>query len=153
MPADDVAADLMAWEAEITRIREEIAAQRAALAAPTAGIYWPPAEFAALLRRWPWMAEDYGDDHDDYVHDLELRLRELSASGVAALAVAPGTVEDFLHFATYVDRPPETDGLRADYAAALAEHGQYVPWPPAPDAACWCGTGAAYARCCGALPG
>jgi hypothetical protein len=112
-------------------------------------LYWPPAEFARLLERWPAMAQDYGDQHADHRALLEQRLHELAASH-SRVSVAAATVDEYLAFAERDGEDPAHGATRAGFAAHLGFVGRTVAWPPGRNAPCWCGSGTKYKKCCGA---
>ena len=113
-------------------------------------LYWPPDEFAELLVRWPAMGEDYGAEQAGHRRTVERHLRELADSGTRVM-VARGRVTDYVAYAKDGDRDPATAATRAGYAAHLAIRGNAAPWPPGRNDRCWCGSGAKYKKCCGAL--
>lgn len=117
---------------------------------PLAVLYWPSGELEALLARWPSLVEDYGRDHDEHRSRVEHRLRHL-AEAHSWLAVGRGRVEELAAFAGERNEDPEQHMPRGLYGAHLAFAGRTIPWPPPRNAACWCGSGRKYKKCCGAL--
>lgn len=140
--------ELRAHNDELTA---EIAARSAALARPqvTPELYWPSVEFAQLRGWRPALAEAYGDDHAVHRRQVEQSLQQLSAEGGLHLGVTFGTVQGLLAFAREEGADPDVPDTRTAYAFDLAQLGRAVPWPPPRNAACWCGSGAKYKRCCG----
>ncbi len=115
---------------------------------PLTVVHWPPGELEPLLERWPTLAEDYGTDHDEHRARVEQRLRHL-AGAHPRLAVGRGRVQELATFAAERDEDPRQHLPRGLYAAHLALEGRTTPWPPGRDEPCWCGSGVAYASCCG----
>jgi tetratricopeptide (TPR) repeat protein len=115
------------------------------------GLAWfPPSEYARALQTWPSFAEDYQHGpYAAYCARLELLLRNLKAQGVARLALAPITIDDYLSWCSDHDRDPEHSDSRASYATELLERGDAVkPWPPQRNEPCWCGAERKYKKCC-----
>ena len=117
---------------------------------PLTVLYWPAAEFERALRQWPAFAETCGTDHAEHRGRVERRLRAL-VDHDGPVAVGRAAVEDYLCFAESRGDNAGDPSTRGMYGAHLAFLGRVVPWPPAPDAPCWCGSGTAYASCCAAL--
>jgi hypothetical protein len=113
-------------------------------------LYWPPEEFAGATARWPSMRETHGADHGEHRSIVERHLRALAAQG-AEVAIGPATVADYLEFAGGRGDEPAESATRAGYAAHLGFTGETVSWPPRRNDRCWCGSGAKYKKCCGAL--
>jgi hypothetical protein len=113
-------------------------------------LYWPRAEFEALLERWPALAVDYGSEHVEHRAAVERRLRELRAQR-SHVVVGVGSVTEYLGFAEGHEDNASSASTRAAYAAHLGYLGEITPWPPEPDDRCWCGSGSTYATCCGAF--
>lgn len=113
-------------------------------------LFWPPAELASLVERWPRLAEHYGSDPVEHRRVVERHLRDL-AGDRADLTVSSGSFDEYLAFAgARLDHASEAS-TRAAYAAHVARLGRTVSWPPADDAPCWCGSGQTYQECCAAL--
>src|SRR5439155_25823707 len=62
-------------------------------------LFWPRAEFDALLQRWPGLASGYGSTWDEHRDIVERGLRG-SEAGLSGLAVLAGRVEDLARYAT-----------------------------------------------------
>jgi hypothetical protein len=120
-------------------------------AATVAVLYWPERELAAVLERWPALAELYGSDHARHRSVVEHRLRELAADRGGPVGVGVGELQEYLRFAEERRHDPEESSTRAAYAAHLGNLRRVAAWPPRPGARCWCGSGLKYTRCCGAL--
>ncbi|PRX50192.1 SEC-C motif-containing protein [Prauserella shujinwangii] len=113
-------------------------------------LYFPRAELAEYLRRWPGGYPgftDAADPHTDHRREVERALRN-DVSGVT-LAVATGAVARFAEFAERHGLDPTEAATRARYAAHLGNEGAVVPWPPGRNDRCWCGSGRKYKKCCG----
>ncbi|MDJ0345470.1 SEC-C metal-binding domain-containing protein [Streptomyces sp. H10-C2] len=143
--------DPEALRAEFERLSAEVAQRKAALFAPAVVcvVFWPPQEFTELLGRWPSFADDYGQEHAAHLRQVETVVRTLSEEGEPRLAVAPGSVAGFVTFTESEGLPPESEGLRAEYAADLAARGLGTAWPPPRNGPCWCGSSRKYKKCCG----
>jgi len=111
---------------------------------PATLLFWPEAEFTALLTRWPALVDSYPTTWDEHRGQIERALTEASGLGGADLGVVAGTVEGLAAFAG--DDPVDEETLDG-YADSLDEVG-LTSWPPGRNDACWCGSGAKYKKCC-----
>ena len=111
---------------------------------PATLLFWPEAEFTALLTRWPALADSYPTTWDEHRAQIERALTEASGLGGADLGVVAGTVEGLAAFAG--DDPVDEETLDG-YADSLDEVG-LTSWPPGRNDTCWCGSGAKYKKCC-----
>ncbi|SHH01487.1 tetratricopeptide repeat protein [Streptoalloteichus hindustanus] len=127
-------------------------------------VYWPPEEFAELLRRWPGSYPGHtstGDPHDAHRREVEATLRRAVADSAPAahvsdaprstLLLAVGAVDDYADFVVDNDLDPTAPRSRAWYAADLARRGRTTEWPPGRNGTCWCGSERKYKKCCGAM--
>jgi hypothetical protein len=112
-------------------------ANAARAAAETDLLFWPQVEFDQLLAEWPALAEAYGEDWDEHRARLE---RELIRR--PGLVLRRGTVAGLKRY----DGDPADPQTRSGYA----RQGQLtqISWPPERNAACWCGSGSKYKKCC-----
>jgi tetratricopeptide (TPR) repeat protein len=98
-------------------------------------VFFPQAEFAKLIEQWPALTGAYGKDWDDHRARLEKDLVRLGGhvllKGTADGLAAAGDPTDPKTRAAYADKP-----------------GEEIPWPPERNAACWCGSGLKYKKCC-----
>ncbi|WP_405430725.1 SEC-C domain-containing protein [Micromonospora sp. NBC_00617] len=111
---------------------------------PATLLYWPEADFNALLTRWPALVDSYPKTWDEHRSQIERALAEAARLGGADLGVVAGTVEGLAAFAG--DDPIDEETLD-EYADSLDEVG-LTAWPPGRNDACWCGSGAKYKKCC-----
>jgi hypothetical protein len=134
--------------AEITRLRAELGAYRAALSRPfpVAVLHWPKAELAELLASYPELTAEY-PSHETHLATIETSLRELAASGTSNLGIVTGTVPSYEAFAASEGASPSDATLLPQYATTLAARGRAVAWPPQRGAECWCGSGRTYGEC------
>ncbi|GLY06493.1 hypothetical protein Acsp01_68720 [Actinoplanes sp. NBRC 101535] len=105
-------------------------------------LFWPRAEFDALAKRWPELAESYGPDWDEHRARIE---RDMSLKSGAGLHVLPASVAGLAAYAG-ADGDPAARPVRDAYARTLTAAA--INWPPERNAACWCGSGAKYKKCC-----
>ncbi|MEV6303422.1 SEC-C domain-containing protein [Actinoplanes sp. NPDC051861] len=101
-------------------------------------VFWSQSEFATLLDKWPGLSEAYGEDWDEHRARLE---RDLVRRGGGTLL--SGTVAGLSGFGD-----PAVPATRAGYASQLATGPARITWPPERNAACWCGSGNKYKKCC-----
>lgn len=137
--------------AEISRLRAELGAYRAALSRPfpVAVLHWPKDELQELIAAYPSLATEY-PSREEHLATIEASLRELAASGTPNLGIVSATVPSYEAFAASESSTPADVSLLPQYATTLAARGLAVAWPPAPADACWCGSGDSYAQCHGA---
>ncbi|PZG94074.1 preprotein translocase subunit SecA, partial [Streptomyces sp. NTH33] len=137
-------------EAELTRLRAELGAYRAALSRPfpVAVLHWPKAELTELLTAYAALAAEY-PSHETHLATIEASLRELASSGTPNLGIVTGTVPSYEAFAASEGASPSDPALLPQYATTLAARGRAVAWPPQRGAACWCGSGQTYGDCHG----
>lgn len=139
-------------QAEITRLRAELGSYRTALSRPfpVAVLHWPAPELTELLSAYPTLSAEY-PSREAHLSALETSLRELAAAGTPNLGIVTGTVPSYEAFAASEATPPSDPYLLPQYATTLAARGRATPWPPARNAACWCGSGHPYRECHGAV--
>jgi tetratricopeptide (TPR) repeat protein len=98
-------------------------------------VFFPEAEFAQLIEKWPALAEVYGKDWDEHRARLEKDLVRLSGRAVLKGSVAGLTAQG----------DPTDPKTRAAYAD---QPGEEISWPPERNGLCWCGSGNKYKKCC-----
>ncbi len=106
----------------------------------TAVLFWPRPEFDRLLLRWPVLAEEYGQNWDEYLTTVQRSLVLWSESGHPRLVLFAGAVDQLAHYADRVGSDPTDPQVRQGYAQHLAEHPQETAWPPGRNHDCWCGS-------------
>jgi tetratricopeptide (TPR) repeat protein len=125
-------------------------------------VAWLPAdEYPDWPTQWPDLAdsdlvqdEEHGGSvaHTVYCQRMERRLRELRETGAARLLIAPLRATELNQWVA--DHEPDEEDpaqLRARYAADMGrDPSRTIPWPPARNELCWCGSGRKYKKCCGA---
>lgn len=113
----------------------------------TAVLFWPQMEFDELLRRWPVLAQAYGQTWDEHRGKLERGLQLWSESGVTGLAVLAGSAEGSARYAVRHGGDATDPDVRQGYAEDL-QAPEDRSWPPGRNEACWCGSGLKYKKCC-----
>ncbi|GAA2628935.1 SEC-C domain-containing protein [Paractinoplanes durhamensis] len=103
-------------------------------------VFFPQAEFERLRAKWP-AATAYGESFDEHRAHLETELVRLAGAGRVGLAVLPGALDG-------LTGDPAEAKTRAAYARQLAASSRRISWPPERNAACWCGSGNKYKKCC-----
>ncbi|MEU3690132.1 hypothetical protein [Streptomyces narbonensis] len=137
-------------QAEITRLRSELGTYRTALSRPfpVAVLHWPEPELDELLAAYPELEAEY-PTYRAHLTDIEASLRELAQAGTPNLGIVRATVPSYEAFAASESTHPSNAALLPQYATTLAARGRATAWPPAQDAACWCGREVAYGECHG----
>jgi hypothetical protein len=88
-------------------------------------------------------------DHADYRREVEQQLQAMSSHG-RPMRILALDVPDLIAYAQLHDRDPASRRTRLAYTDWLHGHSaDFLPWPPARNADCWCGTGRKYKKCCG----
>ncbi|MGW6392033.1 SEC-C metal-binding domain-containing protein [Streptomyces sp. NPDC055103] len=138
-------------QAEIARLRSELGTYRTALSRPfpVAVLHWPEAELDELLAAYPELEAEY-PTYRAHLTDIEASLRELSQAGTPNLGIVRATVPSYEAFAASESTSPSNADLLPQYATTLAARARATAWPPARDAACWCGSKSTYGECHGA---
>jgi len=114
--------------------------------------WFPADDYDEVLARWPSLAEDWADiRHDEYCRRFQRELLRLAAHGVPMRGVAPIRLAEYLPWCEREGVDPELPGSRAHYSAELMRRGESLPWPPARNDPCWCGSGRKYKRCCASV--
>ncbi|MEU5913908.1 SEC-C domain-containing protein [Micromonospora sp. NPDC047527] len=114
---------------------------------PATLLFWPPAEFTALLLRWPALIDTYPTTWDEHRAQIERALAEAANLGGADLGVVAGTVAGLAAFAERAGGDPTDEETLDEYADSLDEAG-VTAWPPGRNDTCWCGSGSKYKKCC-----
>ncbi|HTF08485.1 MAG TPA: SEC-C domain-containing protein [Asanoa sp.] len=146
------ALDEMAEELEAAVQDEQRSELEAELSRPV--LFFPRAEFDELSERLPDVARICGPTWDEHRADLERVLTARSAEGVPVdLRLVNGSAVELVALveARAVEVPAAddlADDLIDDYVDELDSRAASVPWPPARNDACWCGSGAKYKKCC-----
>jgi SEC-C motif len=110
-------------------------------------LFWQVREFDEAVRRWPAIFSGNGPDHSAYHARLESRWRQLAERGVARITLVPASADGLARFAERTGADPGDEHTRQAYMNEIATTG--IEWPPARNAACWCGSGRKYKKCCG----
>jgi uncharacterized protein YecA (UPF0149 family) len=71
----------------------------------------------------------------------------LTERGVARITLVPASADGLARFAERTGGEPDDEDTRQAYMDEIAATG--IEWPPARNAACWCGSGRKYKKCCG----
>ncbi len=101
-------------------------------------------ERAEAQRRWP---DAYVGTDEEYFTATELAWRELRDAGAAGITVVPLTVSGLVDFADQIGESPTDPAVKNRYSTQIAGAAG-LSWPPPRNAACWCGSGAKYKKCC-----
>ena len=118
-------------------------------------VFWPRADFDALLQRWPKVSEYIGETWDLHRALLERALIEVSESSAIPPVLVAGSVDGLIAFAAELDEdsvgpgdthdPGDLDVI-LEYADSI--EGPPLEWPPGRNDDCWCGSGLKYKKCC-----
>ena len=110
--------------------------------------WFPAGDYERAIQRWPSLAEDWADvAHPDYCRRIEAHLKWLRAGGAPMRAVAPIELDHYLPWCE--ERAEDPEQARAAYAADAFRREHAIPWPPARNEPCWCGSERKYKKCCG----
>ena len=139
--------DLKLEHDEYDQLAEELEAQIEDMSHPGPLLFWPAAEFDALLAGWPGQDEVWGASWDEHRTEIEQEQQAWSDSGLSQLSVLLGSVADLVAHAAAAGADPADEETQLDYADSLPETGE-LPWPPPRNGPCWCGSGAKYKKCC-----
>jgi len=113
----------------------------------TLSVFWPEPEHRKVIARWPHLSAHLGLTWDEHRRQTE-RHRALVARAGHKVNQLPGNLSGFEVFlADKSVTKPSVDDLLA-YPDLRTVTTAMVPWPPARTAACWCGSGRKYKKCC-----
>ena len=110
-------------------------------------LFWPVREYDEAVRRWPEIFGANGPDHSAYTARLESSWRQLAERGAAQIILVPASADGLARFAERTGGAPGEEHTRQAYMDGIASTG--IEWPPARNAACWCGSSRKYKKCCG----
>lgn len=134
-------ADIPGWPLEPIETKDEVAVSLA---------WFPAEEWARALRRWPDLNEEMPEDHAEYSHHIESRLKQYATFfNRKSLFVSPLSVDELIE--AEGDRAGTGEG-RSRLAAEVARTGRALVWPPGRNQPCWYGSGRKYKKCCGPVP-
>ncbi|MET8045036.1 SEC-C domain-containing protein [Micromonospora sp. NPDC005215] len=114
---------------------------------PATLLFWPQAEFNALLLRWPALVESYPATWDEHRAQTERALVDASGLGGVDLGVVVGSAAGLAAFAEREGSDPTDEETQDEYADSLTGP-DLRAWPPGRNDACWCGSGTKYKKCC-----
>jgi tetratricopeptide (TPR) repeat protein len=100
---------------------------------------------AVARARWPQV---YPEPDEQYYSTTERRWRRVRESGARSMRVAPVTVDGLVAFAERTGADPTDPAVKTRYVETVPEEAM-IAWPPPRNAACWCGLGTKYKKCCG----
>jgi tetratricopeptide (TPR) repeat protein len=116
---------------------------------PVALAWFPAGEYERAIERWPDLAADWAAvPHAEYCRGIDGHIKWMRSHGVPVRAIAPILVDEYA--AWCAQRGEEPEDARAAWAADRFAAGAAIPWPPARNAPCWCGSQRKYKKCCGA---
>jgi hypothetical protein len=102
-------------------------------------------ERAVARVRWP---REYPEPDEQYYPLTERRWRRVRERGARSMRVVPVTVAGLVAFAERAGADPTDSAVKTRYVQTVPEEAM-IPWPPARNAACWCGSRTKYKKCCG----
>lgn len=110
-------------------------------------LMWTRTEIDEARKRWPTLIDDR--PATDLMRERERQNRELTADDDLKIVMVMIGADDLADFA----RRTKTDPLNITTRNALLiqryDNGEGISWPPERNAACWCGSGSKYKKCCG----
>lgn len=109
-------------------------------------VFLTRAEWRAWERTWPGSLAPWSSFEQQRAA-IEEQLRHGGEDRDVLLV--PLTVHGLQEHAAPLGLDPTAEQTRLDCGRSLADEGVGVTWPPAKNAACWCGSGSKYKRCCG----
>ena len=84
-------------------------------------LFWPEAEYAELLRRWPYETETFTPSWDIHRTMVETELQAWANSGHTGLSVIPGTVADLVALTERTGVTVVDEDVQLDYLDELVE--------------------------------
>ncbi|GAB3460254.1 SEC-C domain-containing protein [Actinophytocola sediminis] len=104
---------------------------------PPSVLFWPKSEHTRAVATWPTLKDDLGVDWDEHRASVERTLARVDEPTYG--------VADYDVFAARTRGVPPIGTTISSYLRSLPVAGT---WPPEGGAACWCGSGQRYKRCC-----
>ncbi|MDI6103971.1 SEC-C domain-containing protein [Actinoplanes sp. NEAU-A12] len=129
--------------AERLETRLTNAGARSAAAPAEDLVFWQRPEFDRLVTQ----TDAYGSTWDEHRARLENELVRRAGAGRTDLALLPGSAGGLIAQAGAGGDPVSAEN-RAGYALTLSTGAARISWPPERNAACWCGSGFKYKKCC-----
>ena len=111
-------------------------------------LFWPRDQVAEAAARWPTLVQTA--EVEPVVRQRELDNRRLVATQGARVVMVPITVAQLQEYADRTNSDPLDARTRTELLHEKFDQGAGIPWPPARNATCWCGSGLKYKKCCGA---
>jgi tetratricopeptide (TPR) repeat protein len=108
-------------------------------------MFWPRAEFAIAREEEP----EFSENEEDYYPRLEARAHELANRGASAVVLVPGEVARLRELAGRLGHTVMAGEVHGAYLQEFTDARAAISWPPPRNAACWCGSGTKYKKCCG----
>jgi hypothetical protein len=113
----------------------------------------PPGIFEDAIGRWPELAARVGTrDYPTYARAVQGTLIDVAREHARHPVLVPLDLDELAELADAAGFDVVDWRTRAALAARLAEAGQGLPWPPARNEPCWCGSGRKYKKCCDTVP-
>ena len=113
----------------------------------------PPVAFEDAIGRWPELAARVGTrDYATYARVVQGTLIDVAREHTRHPVLVPLDLDELAELADAAGFEVADWRTRAALAASLAEAGQGLPWPPARNDPCWCGSGRKYKKCCDTVP-
>jgi len=109
-------------------------------------VFWPEAEHARMLIRWPHLAAEIGTTWGEHRRRVERHCALIEDNGLRVEQAAG----DVAGFEAFLASRNVTEPSRSDLQEYpdMRTQPTLFPWPPARTAACWCGSGRKYKQCC-----
>lgn len=115
-------------------------------------LIWPQDAYEQVDQRWPEVLEPTGaEDWDEYRRYCQALIVSWTSRHREQLYQVTGDPDEFDEWMAEQGADPYHSNLvtlARGYGDYLAEQGDPVELPPAPEDPCWCGSGGSYADCC-----
>lgn len=118
---------------------------------PVGAGWFPASEFDTAITLWPSLTESWGEvSYEGYCHLLQQNFVNFASMGLR-VGLVKLIITDYCQWCSAKGLDAGSSQARSQYAAAQAQRGKCIAWPPGRNDPCWCGSGRKYKQCCGTI--
>ena len=109
----------------------------------------PGISWSRPAARWPHLVQT--TEVESFTRRRELDNRRIHSEDCARIVMVPITVTALEEYSARTNGDALDPMTRTGLLDERYEQGFGIPWPPARNSRCWCGSGVKYKKCCGSL--
>jgi hypothetical protein len=110
-------------------------------------LFWPRDQLEPAAARWPHLVQT--TEVESFTRRRELDNRRIHSEDCARIVMVPITVAALEEYSARTNGDALDPMTRTRLLDERYEQGFGIPWPPARNSLCWCGSGVKYKKCCG----